>query len=200
MNALRSTGPKNTELTKFNALRHGLTARQLTVMPFENPEDYRRLLDGLRRDFRPSSMIEEILVEQMAQSLWRRKRILRSEKSEIEASLAEAPLKFDEQEHHRREFARYGGYGTSPPDNAAESLLDLTHVLRGNDNDPHLEILKSTAEERKKLYIESRLRPEVHPLLLRYESTLERQFYRALIMLTKIKEAASRDTGFVSQK
>jgi len=63
-----------------------------------------------------------------------------------------------------------------------------------------LEILKSTAEERKKLYMESRLRPEVHPLLLRYESTLERQFYRSLMILTKIKEAESLDIGFVSQK
>ena len=181
-NALKSTGPKDTGLTKFNALRHGLTAKELTVMPFETPEDYECLLEGLRRDFQPDSVIEEILIEQMAQSLWRRLRIVRAEKSKIEADLAEAPLDFDAEESRKRQHAAFGGYGRS-----TESFDLLTPVLVGDDKDPHLETLKATAEKRKQLYIESQLKPSVGPLLLRYESTLERQFYRALIMLTKIR-------------
>jgi hypothetical protein len=65
-NALKSTGPKDTGLTRFNALRHGLTAKELTTMPFENPEDYESLLEGLRQDFQPQSAIEEILIGQLA--------------------------------------------------------------------------------------------------------------------------------------
>jgi hypothetical protein len=181
-NALKSTGPKDTGLTRFNALRHGLTAKELTVMPFETPADYEALLEGLRQDFQPHSTIEEILIEQMAQSLWRRQRVVRVEKSEIEADLAMAPLHFDAAEHRKRASARFGGYGKG-----TEGLDDLVPSFTGDDTDPHLETLKATAEERKKLYVESQLKPSVGPLLLRYESTLERQFYRALIMLTKIR-------------
>ena len=163
--------------------------------PFENPADYETLLEGVRQDFQPHSVIEEILVEQMAQSLWRRQRVVRAEKSKIEADLAEAPLHFDAEEHRKRASARFGGYGKG-----TEGLEDLVPSFTGDDKDPHLETLKATAEERKKLYIESQLKPSVGPLLLRYESTLERQFYRALIMLTKIKEAGRREVGSVSQK
>ena len=194
-NALKSTGPKDTGLTRLNALRHGLTAKELTVMPYETPEDYECLLEGLRRDFQPHSVIEEFLLEQLAQSLWSRQRVVRAEKSKIEADLAEAPLDFDAEEHRKRASARFGGYGKG-----TEGLNDPMPSFTGDDKDPHLETLKATGEERKKLYIESQLKPSVGPLLLRYESTLERQFYRFLVMLTKIYEAGILNVGFVSHK
>jgi len=134
----------------------------------------------------------EILIEQMAQSLWRRQRIIRAEKAEIALDLAEAPRKFDKQKHDKEMAAIFGGYGSLPINTEMES--------RGDNKDPLLKMPKATTEERKRLYMESQLRPTVDPLLLRYESTLERQFYRALIILTKIKEAGSRGVGFVSQK
>jgi len=78
-NALSSTGPKDMSVTRFNALKHGLTAEKMVVTPFEDPTEYKVLVEALRADFQPQTAIEELLIQQMASSLWRRRRIIRGE-------------------------------------------------------------------------------------------------------------------------
>jgi hypothetical protein len=85
-NALRSTGPKTPEgrsRSSLNALHHGLTARQL-VISGEDPGHYEELRGALHEEFWPRSPTEEILVDQLAQSLWRVRRI-----PQLEAALFE---------------------------------------------------------------------------------------------------------------
>jgi len=101
-NAQQSTGPKDASRTKFNAVKHGLTAKDLVVMPLENPDEYNLLCEGLRRSFQSQSPIEKILIEQMASSIWRIRRIRRGERANIEEDLAEAPLEFELAENKRR--------------------------------------------------------------------------------------------------
>ena len=62
-NALKSTGPRDTSLTRFNALKNGLTAEKLVVTRYENREDYESLLEALRRNFQPQTAVEHILIE-----------------------------------------------------------------------------------------------------------------------------------------
>jgi len=38
-NAQKSTGPKNTELTKFNSLRHGILAKSIIIKGVECKEN-----------------------------------------------------------------------------------------------------------------------------------------------------------------
>jgi len=197
-NALKSTGPRDTALTRFNALKHGLTAKQLVIASYENAEDYEMLLEELRKDFQPATAVEAILIEQMATSLWRRQRIIRAERAEIEEQLAYAPLHFGKEEEQRSKYAALGGYGKGPmqPDFIPSPVTirrDLEEDTQINDAS---KTLSETAERRKKLYVEKQLNPASNALRIRYESALERQFYRALLMLVKTKQA----TGFVSQK
>lgn len=49
-NALKSSGPKDRSMTRFNALKHGLKAREVAVMPYKDPARYARLLEALRED------------------------------------------------------------------------------------------------------------------------------------------------------
>ena len=183
LNALKSTGPIDTSLTRFNALKHGLTAEKIVVTGSEKPEEYVSLLDGLRRDFEPQTTLENILIEQMASSLWRRYRIIRAEKAKIEEELAYAPIHFQELEDSRLNRFRY-------PD-----PVTITGEKREAE-----ETLNRTRKARGERYREKHIAPQTDALTIRYDSSLERQFYRAMIMLLKVKDARAKGIGFVSQK
>ena len=60
----------NSELTRFNALRHGILSRY-TVLPWEDAEEYRTVVAALLAEHDPQGATEEHLVEEIAGILWR---------------------------------------------------------------------------------------------------------------------------------
>src|SRR5271156_3727490 len=62
------------ESARFNALRHGVLSRY-TVLPWEDTEEYRRLLDALASEHNPQGPTEEHLVEELAGIIWRKRRL-----------------------------------------------------------------------------------------------------------------------------
>jgi hypothetical protein len=87
-NAKKSTGAKTAEGKKVvakNALKHGVFAKQL-VLSDENPEDYQLLFDELQIALNPVGALEYSLVERIAVTLWRQRRLIRSETAHIELS------------------------------------------------------------------------------------------------------------------
>ena len=80
-NAKLSTGPKTDEGKQRcaqNALKHGLRSKH-PVIPGEDPIEYQHKLDQLRADIRPVNALEDDLVEQIADTSWRLKRLSRIE-------------------------------------------------------------------------------------------------------------------------
>ena len=78
-NAKQSSGPKSEQgkaASCQNNFRYGLTGSSFTVLDFENQDEYDNVLSGLSSEHQPSTMTETILVENMAQSYWLRKRAL----------------------------------------------------------------------------------------------------------------------------
>ncbi len=77
LNAQASTGPR-TEAGKAassgNALTHGLTARTV-LLEGEDPQEYRRLRQGVIHDYRPATTLERELIEQIVSVLWRMRRV-----------------------------------------------------------------------------------------------------------------------------
>ena len=63
-----------TEITRFNALRHGILSRY-TVLPWEGADEYRALVAALVAEHRPQGPTEEHLVEELAGILWRKRRL-----------------------------------------------------------------------------------------------------------------------------
>src|SRR5437762_1016583 len=63
-----------TEITRFNALRHGVLSRY-TVLPWEDVEEYRVLLSALAAEHAPKGPTEEHLVEEVAGIIWRKRRL-----------------------------------------------------------------------------------------------------------------------------
>lgn len=72
-NAEKSTGPRTPEgkeISKYNGLRHGL-ASPLTVLPWEDQSEYKKLYEGFVAEYTPASPTEEALVKQIADSQWK---------------------------------------------------------------------------------------------------------------------------------
>jgi len=63
-----------TELTRFNALRHGILSRY-TVLPWEDGPEYDALLSALVAEHNPEGPTEEHLVEELAGIFWRKRRL-----------------------------------------------------------------------------------------------------------------------------
>ncbi len=63
-----------TEITRFNALRHGVLSRY-TVLPWESVDEYQALVASLVAEHRPQGPTEEHLVEELAGVLWRKRRL-----------------------------------------------------------------------------------------------------------------------------
>lgn len=87
-NAKKSTGAKTAEgksVVAKNALKHGIFAKQL-VLSDENPKDYQLLFDELQTALNPVGALEYSLVERIAVTLWRQRRLIRSETAHIELS------------------------------------------------------------------------------------------------------------------
>ena len=63
-----------TEITRFNALRHGVLSRY-TVLPWEDAAEYQALVAALVAEHAPQGPTEEHLVEELAGILWRKRRL-----------------------------------------------------------------------------------------------------------------------------
>ena len=71
-NSQKSTGPKTAEgkaASSLNRLSHGF-ASHATIIPGENPEEFKALVTGLMSEHQPATDTEQILVEKMALNQW----------------------------------------------------------------------------------------------------------------------------------
>ena len=61
-------------MTRFNALRHGVLSGY-TILPWEDENEYRELLNALVVEHKPKGPTEEHLVEEMVGVFWRKRRL-----------------------------------------------------------------------------------------------------------------------------
>lgn len=77
--------PQGKDRSKHNAVKHGIFSN-VVVLKGEPQVEFNRLLNGLRDDFQPVGMFEELLVEKLAGLFWRNRRLLIAEAAEIRAN------------------------------------------------------------------------------------------------------------------
>ena len=73
------------ERSKHNARTHGIFSN-VVVLESESQAEFDVLLNGFRKDFQPVGTLENGLVEILADTWWRRRRLLIAERAEIEAN------------------------------------------------------------------------------------------------------------------
>jgi hypothetical protein len=79
----------NYAVARFNALRHGVLS-QHTVLPWEDGDEYRALLEALVAEHRPQGPTEEHLVEELAGIIWRKRRLRLAESAAHHRALMRA--------------------------------------------------------------------------------------------------------------
>ena len=75
-NARKSTGPRTTggkARSKFNAVKHGMTARTL-VLPGEDPQKLQLRFETWTDELQPQGEVEQFLLEQAVHSSWKLER------------------------------------------------------------------------------------------------------------------------------
>jgi hypothetical protein len=82
-----------TEITRFNALRHGILSRY-TVLPWEDATEYGVLVAALAAEHNPNGPTEEHLVEELAGILWRKRRLRLAEAAAHQHGLDDATEPF----------------------------------------------------------------------------------------------------------
>jgi hypothetical protein len=70
-----------------NSLKHGIFS-YATVLQGEHPKQYASLLEALRKDLKPQGGLQELLVEKLAMTTWRYRRLILAESAEIEKKAA----------------------------------------------------------------------------------------------------------------
>ncbi len=92
-NALGSTGPISDEgkaRSSRNATQHGLLSARM-FLEDEGPADFNGLMGSLMHSLSPVGAIEETLVERIAVTIWRQRRLVQAETASLE--LARCPKK-----------------------------------------------------------------------------------------------------------
>jgi hypothetical protein len=106
-NANRSTGPKTKAgkaQSRKNAWKHGLTAKAL-VINGENPKDFELLRAAYEVQFKPQNALQLELVERLAVTTWRLRRIPVFEVALIEARRAQVNvLRFSDKIENQAEL------------------------------------------------------------------------------------------------
>jgi hypothetical protein len=100
-----SSGPRTRqgkERSKHNARTHGIFTN-VVVLESESQAEFDALLNGLRKDFQPVGTLENGLVEILADTWWRRRRLLIAERAEIEAN-----RQFHEWDEQQRQLQEAG--------------------------------------------------------------------------------------------
>ena len=143
-NAQRSTGPIDTEKTRFNATKHGIYSSGGVIEEIDG-EDSQELFDSLAtqmwEEWGPIGVTEEDLVCQLIESKWRRRRLKRVETNLIRVQIEKASTKWENRKL----------------DQHAINVALINHTFEKDQKSPSLEDLESNTDELKGLieYVES---------------------------------------------
>jgi hypothetical protein len=183
-NALRSTGPKTAKgkaAIRLNALRHGLLARDV-VLPEEDADAFEELRNQVRASLSPIGPIEEFLIDQIVNAMWRLRRLAQAEALLFHSRMHAVKADRISSEMRSYEKAAFPGLlvtvitDETAHTEASEALRCATYE---RDRDEVL-LGRAIAADAKE--------GDAFAKLSRYERSLERSLLRALEELRKLQD------------
>ena len=170
-NSKLSTGAKTSEgkaIVAQNAIKHGLLSHKL-ILGEEDLDCWKILLNGLVETLLPVGMIEQLLVEKIAISFWRQRRLVGAEVAAIRISAITESKRID----HKIENIEN----------------DLNFVLNINQRTGEVKNrLVSELQEIKRLVQIKSTAPISDELLIRYSTGLDNELYKAITAFRKEQE------------
>ena len=170
-NSKLSTGAKTSEgkaIVAQNAIKHGLLSHKL-ILGEEDLDCWKILLNGLVETLLPVGMIEQLLVEKIAISFWRQRRLVGAEVAAIRISAITESKRLDLEIEN------------------IES--DLYFVMDINQRTKEVKNrLVSEFQEIKRLVQIKSTAPISDELLIRYSTGLDNELYKAITAFRKEQE------------
>ena len=170
-NALKSTGPRTSEgkeIARQNSLKHGFFSCDVVNAVLDGParlDEFSTMLDALLAEYDPQSVRERILIDEVAASCWRIRRILRYECRETW---------IDDDRYERKAK-------TESPSDALLSTMGYDH--QGNRD--------RIFRKLRRAGLDTLILPDDSDVdkIVRYERLIKRNLYRALYTLERIRAA-----------
>ena len=170
-NSKLSTGAKTSEgkaIVAQNAIKHGLLSHKL-ILGEEDLDCWKILLNGLVETLLPVGMIEQLLVEKIAISFWRQRRLVGAEVAAIRISAITESKRLDLEIEN------------------IES--DLYFVMDINQRTKEVKNrLVSEFQEIKRFVQIKSTAPISDELLIRYSTGLDNELYKAITAFRKEQE------------
>jgi hypothetical protein len=113
----------NYEPVRFNAMKHGILSK-LAVLAHEDHAEFDDLLAALIEEHRPAGMTERHLIEELAATIWRKRRVLLAEGAKINEGLKNAVNSPKQVMASAAPFAR----GLADENTRLSDLFDLTPI------------------------------------------------------------------------
>ena len=189
-NALASTGPKTPEgklAVRMNTVRHGLRAQD-ALLPDEDPHQLQALCDELYSQLEPHGLVEEQLVDRMANVMWRIKRVERVEAGvfcfNFHSVLRDraAADKWGKEELPPHRLRRVGvNYHIAPSPEKKQEAMEQEEQAET--------VTRSDLATMGQAFTRGTGGGDVFSKLSRYEGALERSLYKALHELERLQEA-----------
>lgn len=206
-NGQKTSGPKNCESSKMNAVTHGLLSKRL-LLNEEQAEEFAVLHSNLTLEYQPETETERIMVDDLATIRWKLqlaenlelRRLRRRERSAeivFQTLAAESETKDLSKLTRAQELAdgaRVGWECTELKITAGNRKL--AEEVNGGDyehtgvNDPRTSISQSSASKSDQshgsILVEAKVNTGIETIA-RYEKSLRKDFYRAMDILRQLK-------------
>jgi len=170
-NSKLSTGAKTSEgktIVAQNAIKHGLLSHKL-ILGEEDLDCWKILLNGLVETLLPVGMIEQLLVEKIAISFWRQRRLVGAEVAAIRISAITESKRLDLEIENI--------------ENDLYFVMDINQRTKEVKNR-----LVSEFQEIKRLVQIKSTAPISDELLIRYSTGLDNELYKAITAFRKEQE------------
>jgi hypothetical protein len=83
---ISTSPPTGYDASKFNAIKHGVLSKE-TVLGWESQDDYHVLVTAFEEEYQPNGITETYLVTELAQIVWRKRRLRMAESGLIKSNL-----------------------------------------------------------------------------------------------------------------
>jgi hypothetical protein len=191
-NAMKSTGPENKSAIKNNATKHGLLAKQLAFLSEDEAEEFKTLRAELEKDLAPQGAVQGMLLDEIAVTWWKLRIAVGWELEDI-ANRQEASRELLRRFIHNSQDPQLSSLSSEDGHFAAFSTWDCQGAVLRARSKGHGEDLLSNERESKDGGSEMELRiTTALDTILRYQTSLKRDFYRALQMLHSFQDGKTR--------
>lgn len=183
--------------SKYNAIKHGILSRK-AILEWESREDFDNLCVQLTNQFNPQTPLEKHYLADLINTLWRKQRIIRTEKVLFESNYDEA--KIDELQQKIEDY-KYCLRLLKDAENINEikdkiikiikisdeyylnNLDNLKFYLERNIEESKADLEKQIEENNKSLSGLNFLDSDQHQKLIRYEKHLDKKVEKILQVL-----------------